>query len=79
MRCDRQPVATHGNGFRLFLPFLRLSSPAARRPVREWLERFDGVDDVHFALQGTTGWRFVVEEIERVGHRAHLADPAETG
>jgi hypothetical protein len=25
MRPDRQPVATHGNGFRLFEPFLRLS------------------------------------------------------
>jgi hypothetical protein len=33
---------------------------------------------VHFALEGTTGWRFVVEEVERAGHRAHLADPAET-
>jgi transposase len=33
---------------------------------------------VGFALEGTTGWRFVVEEIERAGHRAHLADPAET-
>src|SRR5262249_26549540 len=31
-----------------------------------------------FAVEGTTGWRFVVEEIERAGHRAHLADPAET-
>ena len=30
------------------------------------------------SLEGTTGWRFVVEEIERAGHRAHLADPAET-
>jgi transposase len=29
-------------------------------------------------LEGTTGWRFVVEEIERAGHRARLADPAET-
>jgi transposase len=53
-------------------------SPAARESVREWLARFDRVDDVHFALEGTTGWRFVVEEVERAGHRAHLADPAET-
>jgi transposase len=29
-------------------------------------------------LEGTTGWRFVVEEIARAGHIAHLADPAET-
>ena len=52
-------------------------SPAAREPVRAWLERFDG-QEAHFALEGTTGWRFVVEEIERAGHTAHLADPAET-
>ena len=52
-------------------------SPAAREPVRAWLERFAG-QDAHFALEGTTGWRFVVEEIERAGHTAHLADPAET-
>src|SRR2546428_9304093 len=52
-------------------------SPAAREPLRRWLERFDGLEG-EFVLEGTTGWRFVVEEIERAGHRAHLADPAET-
>jgi transposase len=52
-------------------------SPAAREPLRAWLERFAG-QDAHFALEGTTGWRFVVEEIQRAGHTAHLADPAET-
>jgi transposase len=52
-------------------------SPAARVSVRAWLARFDGVD-VQFALEATTGWRFVVQEVERAGHRAHLADPAET-
>src|SRR6266581_2678915 len=52
-------------------------SPAAREPLRQWLEQFDGVDG-EFVLEGTTGWRFVVEEIERAGHRARLADPAET-
>ena len=52
-------------------------SPAAREPVRAWLEQFAG-RDAHFALEGTTGWRFVVDEIERAGHTAHLADPAET-
>jgi transposase len=51
--------------------------PAAREDVRAWLERFAG-GDVRFALEGTTGWRFVVEEIEAAGLRAHLADPAET-
>jgi transposase len=52
-------------------------SPAAREPLRQWLERFDGLEG-EFVLEGTTGWRFVVEEIERPGHAARLADPAET-
>src|SRR2546430_7051576 len=51
--------------------------PTTRAEVRAWLRQFtDG--EAQFALEGTTGWRFVVEEIERAGHRAHLADPAET-
>ena len=28
-------------------------------------------------MEATTGWRFVVEELERVGARVHLAEPAE--
>src|SRR5437773_7650210 len=52
-------------------------APATRVALREWLEQFAG-SETEFALEGTTGWRFVVEEIERAGHRAHLADPAET-
>jgi transposase len=52
-------------------------SPAAREPLRQWLEQFAGLDG-EFVLEGTTGWRFVVEEIERAGHVARLADPAET-
>ena len=52
-------------------------SPAAREPFRAWLEQFVGMQ-AEFALEGTTGWRFIVEEIERAGHLARLADPAET-
>ena len=52
-------------------------APAARADVRSWLGRFEGCE-AEFALEGTTGWRFVVEEIVRAGHRAYLADPAET-
>jgi len=51
--------------------------PGAREAVREWLDQFQSGTDAHFALEGTTGWRFVVEEIERRGFTAHLADPAE--
>jgi transposase len=52
-------------------------APATRAEVRAWLRQFAD-SQAEFAVEGTTGWRFVVEEIERVGHRAHLADPAET-
>jgi transposase len=52
-------------------------SPAAREPLRQWLERFDGLA-AEFVLEGTTGWRFVVEEIVHAGHVVRLADPAET-
>jgi hypothetical protein len=51
--------------------------PAAREPVREWLGRLAGVG-AEFVLGGTSGWRFVVEEIERAGDVARVADPAET-
>jgi len=30
------------------------------------------------ALEATTGWRFVAEELRTVGARVHLAEPAET-
>lgn len=52
-------------------------APAARAEVRAWLAQFAG-REAEFTLEGTTGWRYVVEEIERAGHTAHLADPAET-
>ena len=32
-------------------------SPAAREPLRQWLERFAG-REAEFVLEGTTGWRF---------------------
>lgn len=51
--------------------------PATRERLRCWLRRFEG-QQAAFALEATTGWRFVVEEIERAGCEAHLAEPAET-
>jgi transposase len=53
-------------------------TPAHRDQLRRWLARFDGVDDVAFALEGCTGWRYVVEELVRAGVTAHVAEPAET-
>ena len=52
-------------------------SPVSRESLRERLEQFEAAQ-AEFVLEGTTGWRFVVEEIRRAGHRARLADPAET-
>jgi transposase len=52
-------------------------APAHREPVRWFLHRFGGTG-LEVALEATTGWRFVVEEIRAVGGRAHLAEPAQT-
>jgi transposase len=53
--------------------------PATRASLRRWLsERFAGRTDVAIALEGCTGWRYVVEELARAGVEAHLAEPADT-
>ena len=52
-------------------------SPATRVELRAWLARFTG-QQAEFALEATTGWRFVAEELERAGIAAHLAEPADT-
>ncbi len=52
-------------------------APADRAGVRRFLERFRG-QELEVALEATTGWRFVVEELRRVGAVVHLAEPAET-
>jgi transposase len=52
-------------------------APATREAVRAWLQPLRGLD-ADVVLEGTTGWRFVCEELARVGLRGHLADPAET-
>jgi transposase len=51
--------------------------PADRSGVRKFLARFAGLE-LEVALEATTGWRFVVEELRRVGASVHLAEPAET-
>ena len=52
--------------------------PADRQHLREWLARFAGQHDVHFALEGCTGWRYVAEELAAAGITPHLAEPADT-
>lgn len=51
--------------------------PADRSSFRRFLGQFKG-RHVEAALEATTGWRFLVEELEAAGHTAHLAEPAET-
>ena len=52
-------------------------APADRAAVRKFFQRFRG-RELEVALEATTGWRFVVEELRRVGAVVHLAEPAET-
>jgi transposase len=50
--------------------------------LRRWLSddvaRWAGGQPVAMAVEGCTGWRYVVEEIEAAGFEAHLAEPADT-
>ena len=50
--------------------------PADRAGVRKFLARFGG-RELEVALEATTGWRFVVEELQRAGAEVHLAESAE--
>jgi transposase len=53
--------------------------PATRAALRSWLAGgFGGREDVAFAVEGCTGWRFVVEEMLGAGVEPHLAEPADT-
>lgn len=52
--------------------------PANRQVLRKWLRRFHGREDVAFAVEGCTGWRYVVEEMAAAGVEPHLAEPADT-
>ena len=51
-------------------------APADRAAVRAFLKQFHG-EPLEVALEATTGWRFVVEELKQVGAEVHLAEPAE--
>jgi transposase len=52
-------------------------TPATRVQLRQWLERFAG-HPTAFAVEGCTGWRFVVEELHAAGIEVHVAEPADT-
>jgi transposase len=55
--------------------------PATRQSLREWLDEFTerlSGKQIAIAVEATTSWRYVVEEIKRAGIEPHLAEPAET-
>lgn len=55
----------------------RITTPATRERPRRWLQRFQG-QEAALDLEATTGWRFLVEELQAAGLEAHLAEPADT-
>ena len=52
-------------------------APATRASMGAWLDELPGAEG-GFAVEGCTGWRFVVEELQAAGFAAYLAEPAET-
>ena len=55
--------------------------PANKQSLRSWLEQFSEQFPEHeaaIAVEATTGWRYVIEELQRAGVEPHLAEPAET-
>ena len=53
-------------------------SPADRVHLRAWLARFAGLEDVAFALEACTGWRYIAEELAAAGIAVHLAELVDT-
>ena len=53
-------------------------APADRVHLRAWLARFAGREDVAFAVEACTGWRYIAEELAGAGIAVHLAEPADT-
>ena len=51
-------------------------APADRAGVRKFFAPFKDAG-LEVALEATTGWRFLVEELQRIGADVHLAEPAE--
>ena len=53
-------------------------APADRAAVRKFLTRFNGSEGLEVALEATTGWRFLAEELARIGADVHLAEVVQT-
>jgi transposase len=50
--------------------------PGNGHALRLFLQGLDGAAVVA-TVEAMTGWRFVVEELQRIGAEVHLAEPAE--
>src|SRR3974390_2392720 len=50
--------------------------PATRKTLRGWLGEHCPTGDAEFALEGCTGWRYVVEELAGAGGGGHPAEIA---
>ncbi len=53
-------------------------TPADRAHLRAWLARFAGRDDVAFAVEGCTGWRYVAEELAASAYPPEPSRPGTT-
>jgi transposase len=54
-------------------------APADREHFRSWLAgRFEHPENVAFAVEACTGWRYVAGELAAAGITAHLAETADT-
>ncbi len=53
-------------------------APADRLLLRRWVSTTVSESPAAFAVEACTGWRFVVEELQRAGIEGHLAQPADT-
>lgn len=51
--------------------------PVTREMFRSWLEQLPA-GHARFAVEATTGWRFIAEELQAAGFDALLGEPAET-
>jgi transposase len=51
--------------------------PATREAVRAFVATL-GRKRGAFAMEATTGWRFVTDELRAAGFEAHVAEPADT-
>ena len=49
-------------------------APADREHLRAWLARFTGRDDVAFAVEGCTGWRYEALRREALFVRVEVRD-----